>query len=85
MSHNEILKTYAISVNGGNNDDDNDISCQKIRSCGLILYVCILLPDIDECAKGICKNGATCVNLQGSYRCKCNSGYNGTNCEAGDD
>lgn len=30
---------------------------------------------MNECqVKGICKNGR-CVNLRGSYRCECNSGF----------
>ncbi|KAJ7323451.1 hypothetical protein OS493_031651 [Desmophyllum pertusum] len=36
---------------------------------------------INECTKSPCKNGATCVNLQGSYRCNCKSGYSGNNCQ----
>ena len=39
--------------------------------------------DINECANNPCKNGATCVNLQGSYRCDCKSGYSGNKCETG--
>ena len=39
--------------------------------------------DINECSNSPCKNGATCVNLQGSYRCDCKSGYSGNNCETG--
>ena len=39
--------------------------------------------DINECSNSPCKNGATCVNLQGSYRCNCKSGYTGSNCETG--
>ena len=39
--------------------------------------------DINECANNPCQNGATCVNLQGSYRCDCKSGYSGSNCETG--
>lgn len=39
--------------------------------------------DIDECVDEPCKNGATCLNLPGSYRCDCKSGYHGKNCEKG--
>ena len=42
-----------------------------------------LFIDINECMNNPCKNGATCVNLQGSYRCDCKSGYSGKNCETG--
>ena len=41
------------------------------------------LADINECSKNPCKNGAKCVNLKGSYRCDCKSGYTGKNCESG--
>ena len=44
-------------------------------------YVCFT--DINECSNNPCKNGATCVNLQGSHRCDCKSGYDGNNCENG--
>ena len=43
----------------------------------------LYITDINECSNNPCKNGATCVNLQGSYRCDCKSGYNGNNCENG--
>ena len=43
------------------------------------------LLDINECTNSPCKNGATCVNLDGSYRCDCKSGYSGDNCETGED
>ena len=37
--------------------------------------------DINECALAPCQNGATCVDLVGSYRCDCKAGYTGSNCE----
>lgn len=47
-------------------------------------YISIILTDVNECTNSPCKNGATCVNLQGGYRCDCKSGYSGSNCETGD-
>ena len=41
------------------------------------------LADINECVKGTpCGYNANCTNTDGSYTCKCQSGYdgNGTNC-----
>ena len=35
-----------------------------------------LISDIDECASAsTCHSNATCLNPQGSYECKCKSGY----------
>ena len=39
--------------------------------------------DVNECSPDPCKNGAKCVDLVGSYRCDCKSGYTGGNCETG--
>ena len=39
--------------------------------------------DVNECATTPCKNGAACVNLPGSYRCHCKSGFTGKKCETG--
>lgn len=44
-----------------------------------------LSTDKDECLGNPCKNGATCMNIPGSYRCKCTSAYTGRNCEKGED
>ncbi|KAL9966600.1 hypothetical protein ACROYT_G024702 [Oculina patagonica] len=39
--------------------------------------------NIDEClASNPCLNGATCLNIPGGYRCICQPGYNGKNCES---
>jgi len=39
--------------------------------------------DINECqGNNPCKNGGTCINLQGNYTCDCrNTGYRGRQCE----
>ena len=44
-------------------------------------HLCYFFADVNECENNLCKNGATCVNLQGSYRCDCKNGYTGNNCE----
>ena len=44
-----------------------------------IIYVL----DVNECWDNPCKNGAICVNLKGSYRCDCKSGYTGKDCGTG--
>ena len=37
--------------------------------------------DINECVKSPCRNGATCQNTNGSYRCACRAGFAGRNCD----
>ncbi|KJH43280.1 EGF-like domain protein [Dictyocaulus viviparus] len=40
--------------------------------------------DIDECAewgKALCYNGATCVNVAGTYTCECPPGVTGASCD----
>ena len=45
----------------------------------VLFLICYL--DINECVKFPCKNGASCQNLPGCYRCKCKSGYTERNCQ----
>ena len=49
----------------------------------IIIIIIIIIIDINECSPNPCQNGATCVDLVGSYRCDCKSGYTGSNCEEG--
>ena len=40
--------------------------------------------DINEClTTNLCKNGATCINNNGGFSCKCAVGFKGTFCELG--
>lgn len=41
--------------------------------------------DVNECDPSPCLNGATCVDGQGSFTCRCPPGFNGTRCETGID
>ena len=46
----------------------------------LLMLHCII--DIDECHSSHCQYG-TCEDLPNGYKCNCNHGYTGTNCETG--
>ena len=47
-------------------------------------FICVILcADIDECLNMPCKNGATCNNKPGSYRCSCSAGWTGKDCDEG--
>ncbi|GFN84471.1 neurogenic locus notch-like protein 1 [Plakobranchus ocellatus] len=37
--------------------------------------------DINECNAGVCKNGAICINLDGSFKCACSQFWGGMTCE----
>ena len=41
--------------------------------------------DIDECATIPCQNGGSCTDQVNGYTCNCVDGYDGTNCEMGND
>ena len=49
----------------------------------LFLYISFF-SDINECADNtaLCNSGK-CVNLLGTYKCNCPSGFKGKNCEIG--
>ena len=66
-----MVTTMLIVINDYN-DNKNKIKCMF----GLSL-------DVNECVTKPCRNGGTCENLQGSYRCKCKAGFLGKRCEIG--
>ena len=37
--------------------------------------------DIDECATDPCDNGGTCVDEVNAYRCNCDPGWTGLQCQ----
>ena len=52
-----------------------------IHQLGTSKIILTFLADINECSSLPCQNGGTCVNMPGSYLCRCRTGYSGTNCD----
>lgn len=46
--------------------------CVKGKNCS---------ENINECESNPCKKGGECIDLHGSYKCNCQYGYYGDNCE----
>ena len=42
-----------------------------------------LKTDIDDCASHPCKNNGTCTDRVNGFNCSCAPGFNGTQCETG--
>jgi len=75
---------YALS--GMYRGSCDELHClEKFHCCKVIPYAPTSAPtesptdDVDECAAGIddCDTNADCINLEGSYECKCHDGYSG--------
>lgn len=45
-------------------------------------YECFCFEDFDECLREVCSEDALCTNTDGSFSCRCKTGYqgNGFNC-----
>lgn len=50
---------------------------EPLAPCALRVCVALPPPDIDECSSGenLCQRNADCINIPGSYRCECSTGY----------
>lgn len=52
-----------------------------IKCCKIIIF---FSSDINECMDiNLCSNGATCINTEGSYKCRCPRGFEGPLCSKG--
>jgi len=62
----------------------NSQSNKKRKWYVLMECLFVTLSQIDPCkASKPCQNGATCVNNNGDYNCLCKPGFQGRNCEQG--
>ena len=50
-----------------------------------LVYIFLMLADIDDCASNPCENNRTCIDLVSNYTCNCTQGYTGKNCSIGKD
>ena len=41
------------------------------------------IADFDECDSSPCQNGGSCTDIVNGHTCNCVAGYDGTNCENG--
>ena len=37
--------------------------------------------ELDDCRNDPCQNGGQCIDLANDYRCNCNPGFGGKNCQ----
>ncbi|XP_073454483.1 uncharacterized protein [Aquarana catesbeiana] len=59
---------------------DTGVTCYEAKDECSLGGLCT--KDIDECqTPGICRNGGTCQNTYGGYRCVCANGWDGDNCD----
>ena len=42
-----------------------------------------VIADEDDCDPNPCQNGGSCIDAVGSYKCVCEDGYTGDNCQTG--
>jgi len=53
-----------------------EIICKK--NSNFIIFLHVINLDLNECDNGVAncdKMNGTCINIPGSYNCKCNDGY----------
>ena len=57
----------------------------NVTSSEILLMQVLLLTDIDECASTACNftTSSGCTDLINDYKCECNDGYAGKDCDTG--
>ena len=79
ISKAEIIEL--ISDNPCQNGHNNElIAVRLIKAQDDLKEVTARLMAIDDCRDNPCQNGQ-CIDLENDYRCKCQSGYGGKNCD----
>jgi hypothetical protein len=56
---------------------------QLYRNIEKRLNLCVVFPEIDECAFKTCVHGS-CEDAPNGYTCTCEPGYTGLNCDEGE-
>ncbi|XP_022091514.1 sushi, von Willebrand factor type A, EGF and pentraxin domain-containing protein 1-like [Acanthaster planci] len=80
MTPDEITTVYSSCAVSGNVLAWSHVAT-GIQGDVILVQSSHLCPDINDCQSSTCRNGATCFDLIGSFKCHCALGYHGTNCE----
>ncbi|XP_038057936.1 sushi, von Willebrand factor type A, EGF and pentraxin domain-containing protein 1-like isoform X3 [Patiria miniata] len=80
MTSEEITLVYSSCAASGNVLAWSQVTSNLHGEVSLV-QSSQLCPRINECQPSTCRNGATCTDLVGAFKCHCALGYHGTNCE----
>ena len=71
--------TQVVNPCGNGACPDNGASILCACNTGYTGSTCNTI--VDNCASSPCQNGASCLNMIGSYQCLCATGYTGAQCQ----
>jgi len=77
--YSEANPSLGRCIQGSHSEPREQCGMAGNSSSSLEKWEYFTCPDIDECLLGLheCHANATCVNLPGSYHCRCNPGFQG--------